>query len=82
MRTVKSASEKALRKLKRPPDIYFIAMRAKNWGEVEIALEDIIFADARTPYMEKEVKKQLREYAMEVFHLFSIRRKKGRFGVD
>jgi hypothetical protein len=79
---VQSASEKALRRLKRPPDIYFIAMRAKAWGEVEIALQDIVFADALSPQMEDDLRKQLRKYAMEVFNLFFIRRKKGRFGVD
>jgi hypothetical protein len=79
---VQSASEKALRRLKRPPDIYFIAMRAKAWGEVETALKDIVFADALDPYMEKELRKQLRDYAMSVFNLYFIRRKKGRFGVD
>jgi hypothetical protein len=74
--------EKSYRKLKRPPDIYFIAMRAKAWGEVEIALQDIVFADALSPQMEDDLRKQLRKYAMEVFNLFYIRRKKGRFGAD
>ena len=75
-----SASEKALRKLKRPPDIYFIAMRATRWGEVEVALKDITFVDARDPETERILRKQLREYALSVFNLYFIRRKKGRVG--
>jgi hypothetical protein len=53
----------------RPPKIYFIAKRARNWKEVTNFLEEIIF-DVATPQKELDCYLAIRQYALSVYYQF------------